>query len=83
MDDPITGLYDAPPVVVILSGGVRDGERLAMGGDPPFTLRLPDPPSATMLIADPGPYYEPPVSRYEFTGSITDDGVRVYRLARR
>ena len=83
MNSPrIEDFYDVPPVEVILCGGRHDGKRMFVPEDRDTWL-MPDPqpePSLRELLAtadwDPRPRR---YTVYRWTGSILDDGVRVFR----
>jgi hypothetical protein len=77
----IEDFYDVPPVEVLLSGGPLDGRRMRVHGEP-FALEL-ERPRSLPSISD----YAPgrPIGLlsdrtvvYLRTGSIRDDGARVY-----
>jgi hypothetical protein len=76
----IEDLYDAPAIEIELTGGYFDGRRMHVP-DNRDTWRLPVPVS----IAPFGP--EPDVTRapldaavYRWSGSIRDDGTRVFQF---
>jgi hypothetical protein len=79
--DALAGLYDVPPPAVVLLGGYHDGRRMLIPEDR-ASLVMPLPVSITPLLD-----LEPDVTRpsldvhlYRWTGSIQDDGTRVFRF---
>lgn len=83
----IEDFYDKPPpVVVVLLGGPRDGERMTVpeGWLPVLQLPLPQKPMHLLTIADmdgmAADALRPMSERtcaYRWSGSIGDDGTRV------
>jgi hypothetical protein len=77
----IEDLYEDPPIEIELTGGHFDGHRMFVP-DNRDTLLMPLPVDIVAF----GP--EPDVTRasmnvevYRFTGSVRDDGTRVFRFA--
>lgn len=81
--------YDVAPVEVVLVGGRRAGERMLVPEPLPFSLVLRDPepewmpPVAWLKPLTPGEVPEPAcmtdrTTVYQRTGSVRDDGARVY-----
>jgi hypothetical protein len=80
--------YDVPEPEIVLLGGPRNGERMRIPGglavllpqvvlrDPPPEPEVQRPVTARELLMRPATV---PVTVYRFTGSILDDGTRVYR----
>lgn len=85
-------LYDVAPVEVVLVGGLRAGERMLVPDPLPFCLLMPDPVPEWMfpviseyVPGDPirGPAREADrTTLYLRTGSVRDDGARVYEAQR-
>jgi len=82
------GLYDVPPTEVQLAGGPHDGKRFLVP-DGRDTWLMPNPPplptpgeamDVAFGFASPYPATED-VTVYRFTGSITDDGRRIFRAS--
>lgn len=85
MPEPrIEDFYEVPPAEVILCGGKHDGKRMFVpeGRD---TWLMPDPPpelSLALMTAAFTQVPQPLMGRctvYRWTGSIRDDGLRVFR----
>lgn len=81
-------LYDVAPVEVVFVGGLRAGERMLVPEPLPFCLVMPDPRPLWMITVSrpvPGTPFGVPAdckTVYLRTGSIRDDGARVYEAQR-
>lgn len=76
----IEELYEQPPIEIEMVGGYFDGRRMLVPDNREMWL-MPVPPSVTDLLADPVTIAIPamPVEKYRWTGSIRDDGTRVFQ----
>jgi len=73
----IEDLYEDPPIEIEMIGGYFDGRRMRVP-DHRDTWLMPVPVSVTFdPAADPSFHVE----RYRWTGSIRDDGTRVFRVS--
>jgi hypothetical protein len=78
----IEDLYDVPAIEIELAGGYFDGRRMHVREDLGWWIQLPIPPEITLAS-----YPAPDVTNtlldtavYRWTGSIRDDGTRVYQF---
>lgn len=82
----IEDFYEVPATEVVLVGGPHDGKRMFIPDDrQDWMMPAPEPaPTIQSLLAaasrDPQPIL-PKITLYRWTGSIRDDGVRVFRAA--
>jgi hypothetical protein len=78
----IEELYEQPPIEIEMVGGYFDGRRMFVPDDRDTWL-MPVPGGMIDLLADPVVSAMPavPVEKYRWTGSIRDDGTRVFRYA--
>jgi len=77
----IEDLYDAPPVEIELIGGYFDGRRMHVP-DSRDTWLFPVPPEITLGGPPPDVTRAPlDAAVYRYTGSVRDDGTRVFRFA--
>lgn len=77
----IEDLYDDPAIEIEMTGGYFDGRRMHIPGNRGPWLQLPIPPEITLAAPGPnltGPLFDTAV--YRWTGSIRDDGTRVYQF---
>lgn len=77
--------YDAAPFEVLLVGGLHAGSRMLVRDLPPFLVMPGEPPDPVLSILRPAAPPEPVMPEtvvYRFTGSIRDDGTRVYKAER-
>lgn len=83
--------YDVAPVEVVFVGGLRAGERMLVPEPLPLCLVMPDPRPLWMITVSrpvPGtPLGAPALATdcttvYLRTGSVRDDGARVYEAQR-
>ncbi len=75
----IEDLYEIPPVEIEMIGGYFDGRRMHVPDHRDEWL-MPVPPGFNLL--DPEPDVTRPamdIQRYRWTGSIRDDGTRVFQ----
>ncbi len=76
----LDGFYDQMPVEIMLVGGLHDGKRILIPKDRDTWL-MPLPVNITLL--DPKPDVtrtSTPVAVYRWTGSIRDDGIRIFQV---
>jgi hypothetical protein len=75
----IEDLYEVPPTEIVLLGGYHDGRRMRVPGNRD-TWYMPVPVSIGLLDPEPDVSMPPEPERYRWTGSVKDDGTRVFRL---
>jgi len=77
----LASLYEQPPVEIMLVCGLHDGKRVLIPEDR-HTWLMPDPVPVTVASLDGPPTLAPmPYTTYRWTGSIRDDGLRVFTCA--
>jgi hypothetical protein len=76
----IEDLYEMPPTEIEMIGGYYDGRRMHVP-DNRDTWLLPVPASIGLLDPEPDVPVLPDPERYRWTGSVRDDGTRVFRVA--
>ena len=85
MPGRLDDFYDVPPPEVVLLGGYYDGKRMRVPGDRDSWLMPPPPedfPPALEIMVN-GPQFKSITDRvllYRWTGSIRDDGTRVFQF---
>ncbi len=75
----IEDLYEVPPVEIELTGGYFDGRRMRVP-DNRDTWLLPVPPGVGSFDPEQDVTMPPDPERYRWTGSVRDDGTRVFQV---
>ena len=78
----IEDLYDDPPIEIEMIGGYFDGRRMHVP-DSRDTWLIPVPAELTVFPEPDATRASIPAEVYRWTGSIRDDGTRVFRFALR